>query len=177
MQSSIKVKDNENEIQGTVFHFDLSLKYPIKSLEDSLKSTKVTTDKGPTIVAGNEKFRLLLVEDDQNSQMILFKMLVGTHRFYIDLINDGEKVIEEVVENNFDIILMDINLPNIEGHIIAKMIRELPFKHIKRIPIIGITANAFPENIKAYKKDGMNAVISKPFEEETLLNTVFKYLK
>ncbi len=175
MESSIKLKNNKNK--GTIFYFDVNLKYPIKSLEDSLKNTKETTAKGPTILPGNEKFRLLLVEDDQNSQMILFKMLVSTHRFYIDLINDGEKVIEEVVENDFDIILMDINLPNIEGHIIAKMIRELPFKHIKGIPIIGITANAFPENIKAYKKAGMNAVIAKPFEEEVLLNTLFKYLK
>lgn len=175
MDSTIKVKGNENG--GSIFHFDITLKYPIKSLEKSLKTTKKVSEKGPVIIPGEEKFRLLLVEDDENTQMILFKMLVSTHRFYIDLINNGEKVLEEVVENDYDIILMDINLPNIEGHAIAKMIRELPFRHIKRIPIIGLTANAFPEDLKIYKKSGMNDVISKPFDENNLLETIFKRLK
>ncbi|NER12935.1 response regulator [Leptobacterium flavescens] len=175
MGSEIKVKNNKEK--GTTFYFDINLKYPIKSLEKSLKTNKKITEKGPTIIPGDKKFRLLLVEDDENNQMILFKTLVETHHFYIDLINDGEKVLEEVVENEFDIILMDINLPNIQGHMIAKMIRELPFKELRKIPIIGITANAFPEDIKAYKKAGMNDVILKPFDEKALLNTIYKRLK
>ena len=82
-----------------------------------------------------------------------------------------------LVNHDYDIILMDVNLPNVSGDQVTRLVRGFPFKNIKNIPIIGITANAYQEDINSYLADGMNAVLSKPFEEDKLLETIFKFLK
>jgi len=81
-------------------------------------------------------------------------MLLNTKQFHIDLAYDGNLVLQEVVANNYDVILMDVNLPNINGDQITKLIRDFPFKNVKNIPIIGITASAYEENIQEYIKAG-----------------------
>ena len=121
--------------------------------------------------------KLLLVEDDEYVQLTLFKILLNTDLFQIDLVYDGALVLQEVVGDNYDLILMDVNLPNLDGIHITKLIRDFPFKNIKKMPIIGITANASQESLDQCAKAGMNKVLVKPFEKEELLNTVFKILK
>jgi CheY-like chemotaxis protein len=109
--------------------------------------------------------------------MVLFKALMDTNLFYIDLVNDGALVFEQVTNNNYDVILMDVDLPNIPGDHLTRLIRDFPFKNIKNIPIIGITANAFEEQINDYLNIGMNAVVPKPFDLQELVDTVLKCLK
>jgi CheY-like chemotaxis protein len=57
------------------------------------------------------------------------------------------------------------------------MIRELPMPEIKKIPILGLTGNAYEDQLAAYKKAGMNAILTKPYEVEELLKVVFKLCK
>ena len=174
MDSSIKV---ESELgKGATFYFDLGLKFQmdlasspiVKKTALSISSSKMRTDR---------KYKLLLVEDDERIQTVLFKSLMDTNFFFIDLVNDGAQVLEEVINNSYDIILMDVDLPNVQGDHITKLIRDFPFKNIKNIPIIGITANAFEENINDYLNKGMNAVVTKPFDLQELVETVLKFLK
>ena len=84
---------------------------------------------------------------------------------------------EEIVNNTYDIVLMDVNLPNISGDQLVKVIRGFPFKNIKKIPIIGVTANSYEADKNAYLKMGMNAVLPKPFDEDELLKTMSRFLK
>ncbi|MCL4140695.1 UNVERIFIED_CONTAM: hypothetical protein GTU68_013671 [Idotea baltica] len=72
---------------------------------------------------------------------------------------------------------MDINLPNTTGDELTKKIRQLPEREHKRIPVIALTGKVFPEDLKRYKKAKMNAVITKPFDEKSLVETIKKYLK
>jgi len=123
------------------------------------------------------KFKILLVEDDEYVQLTLFKTLLNTNKFNIDLAYDGALVLQEVVGNNYDLILMDVNLPNLDGIHITKLIRDFPFKNIKNIPIIGITANAYQENIDKCLEAGMNKILIKPFEKEDLLKILNKILR
>ncbi len=125
----------------------------------------------------NKKYRVLLVEDDERTQMVLFKTLMDTDMFYIDLVNDGALVLETVINNPYDVILMDVDLPNVPGDQITRLIRDFPFKDIKKIPIIGVTANVFEEDMDAYLKMGMNAVVTKPFEFNELLEAIVKSLR
>ncbi len=169
MESDIKVHSKLN--RGSTFYFDIVLKYPLHpTIKPDIKEKKYKHKE-------EGKFKVLLVEDDIHLQTTLFKILINTEVFFVDLINDGAKVIEELVNNSYDIILMDINLPNLSGDKITHAIREFPFKNIKKIPIIGLTANAYEDDIKAYLKAGMNAVVPKPFDHDVLLKTMFKYLK
>lgn len=172
-------KINLNSVleSGSEFYFDISLKYPVLSRPE----TKLSKQKSDLHSSSSNnvvrKFKILLVEDDEYVQLTLFKILLNTKKFNIDLAYDGAYVLQEVVSNNYDLILLDVNLPNLDGIQITKLIRDFPFKNIKKVPIIGITANAFQENLDECLKVGMNKVFVKPFEKEELLSAIFKILR
>lgn len=163
--------------KGSTFYFDLVLKYPLHPVTETLSKSLLEKKKHYLKPKGKDKFRLLLVEDDERIQTILFKYLMETNSFYIDLVSDGSRVMERLINTSYDIILMDINLPNVTGDQITRLIRDFPFNNINHIPIIGITAHAYKEQLKNYKNLGMNVVLSKPFEKELLIEAIFNLLK
>jgi len=175
MNSTIKMESKLGE--GSRFYFDISFEYPLFTDSDSKLRGKTYIPKSQTQNSEQKKFKILLVEDDTYVQTTLFKILLNTNRFKIDLAYDGALVLQEVVTNNYDLILMDVNLPNLDGNQITRLIRDFPFKNIKNIPIIGITANAYQESIDKCIKAGMQKVLTKPFEKEEFLNIIFKILK
>ena len=174
MGSEIQLESSLDK--GSVFSFDLGLKVPLTTSAHPAQSSKPKVDILKMGVAG-KKYKLLLVEDDERVLTVLFKILMDTKRFYIDVLNDGGLVLESVIQNNYDLILMDINLPNTSGDQLTKIIRDFPFKNIKQLPIVGMTANAYETHMKAYKEAGMNAVLAKPFEQDELLTTLFSVLR
>ncbi|MEL6918098.1 MAG: ATP-binding protein [Bacteroidota bacterium] len=175
MGSKIMVKSILGK--GSTFYFDLTVKYPLRPTGNagSKQNTKhIGVRKNPK---NDRRYKILMVEDDERAQTALFRTLMDANSFYIDLASDGSKVLEEIISNQYDLVLMDINLPNVTGDQITRIIRDFPLHRIKNIPILGITAYAFEDNIKDYLNSGMNAVISKPYEETFLLETIFKLLK
>lgn len=174
MESEIKVNSVFGE--GSEFYFDLGLKYQPLSASETNIERAIVPKKVKTGKSDAPKWKLLLVEDDFQVQTTLFKILLSSGRFHIDVVYDGALVLQEVVSSNYDIIVMDVNLPNLSGDQITKLIREFPFNNIKSIPIIGITADGYRENIDKCKKAGMNKVLIKPFEKEDFLNAIFKGL-
>ncbi len=174
MDSDIHLESAEGK--GSVFSFDLEVKIPVESgwREILEKDATRARQKAP---ARSGKYRILLVEDDERVLAVLFKMLMETGQFYLDVLSDGALVLEQVIQNSYDLILMDINLPNTRGDQLAQIIREFPFKNVKQLPIIGITAFAYEDHLKAFKEAGLNAVIPTPFEKEELLDAIFTCLK
>jgi len=154
MGSEVRLDSKINS--GSTFYFDIKLNFPLKPVENFTPKPKTKRKK---IVS---KKKILLVEDDELIQMTLFKILVDSGDFFIDCLSDGAMVMEEVINNGYDLILMDVNLPNVQGDQLATVIRSLPFKNIKKTPIIGVTANSYSQDQKAYLKAGMNTVITKP---------------
>lgn len=175
MNSTIKMQSKLGE--GSKFYFDLSFEYPLFTDSHSELSSKARKPKIEGKHLDQKKYKILLVEDDTYVQTTLFKILLNTNRFKIDLAYDGALVLQEVVTNNYDLILMDVNLPNLDGNQITRLIRDFPFKNIKNTPIIGITANAYEESIAECLKAGMQKVLTKPFEKDDLLKLIFKILK
>lgn len=175
MDSSIRMQSSLGA--GSMFYFDLGLKYPLFETSEKGVSKKNKRTNNNSKALERQKFKILLVEDDTYVQTTLFKLLLNTKRFKIDLAYDGALVLQEVVSNNYDLILMDVNLPNLDGIQITKLIRDFPFKNIKNIPIIGLTANAYQESIDQCLKAGMQKVLTKPFIKEELIETIFKILK
>ncbi len=163
--------------KGSDFYFDVLFKYPLLSSIEAIPRKNSQEAFIGSLGKEQRKFKILLVEDDEYVQTTLFKILLNTNRFKIDLAYDGALVFQEVVSNNYDLILMDANLPNVDGIQITKLIRDFPFKNIKDIPIIGITANAYQENIDQCLNAGMRKVLIKPFEKEELLKAIAKALK
>ena len=175
MNSEIKVISKIGK--GSTFYFDIVLKQPIPNLTKPL--VKAVNKKKETITKhrSDKKYKILLAEDDINVQTVLFKLLLDTKHFSIDLVSDGALVMEQLINDEYDLLLIDINLPNVTGDQVARLIRDFPFKNIKNIPIVGITAYAYEDSFKNMKSSGMNDILSKPFELEELIDVIFKFLK
>lgn len=127
----------------------------------------------------DKKYNILLVEDSEITQLSVLKILASKGQFFLDIVFTPEDVISKITnfDNEFDLVLMDIKLKENSGDDIAKLIRKLPEKQHRKIPIIALTAKVFKEDLKRYKKAGINDVIKKPFNEESLLEKMALYLK
>ena len=115
---------------------------------------------------------ILLVEDNEMNRMVV----QNTLQYYDCSVTEAENGMEAITllkNQNFDIILMDIQMPEMDGYEATKIIRT-DFK--LTTPIIALTANAFKTEIEKCKKAGMNDYVTKPFDESILLNTISKYI-
>ncbi len=128
-------------------------------------------------IQGLSDLRVLVVEDIPLNQRIVTDML-KQYEMKIDCVNDGLEAIEAWQQENYDVILMDCRMPNMDGYTATAKIRELEQQQQKnRIPIFALTANALLEDIKKCKAVGMDNVITKPIQQEQLKQNLLKWLK
>ena len=120
--------------------------------------------------------RILLAEDNELNQEIAVHIL-NIHGIQVDVVPDGQAAVEKIdatAVGYYDVILMDIMMPVLNGYEVTRLIRQLPDQKKARIPIIAMTANAFEEDKKKAFAAGMNGFISKPFKVEKLLEALAK---
>ncbi|AXG68528.1 aerobic respiration control sensor protein ArcB [Kordia sp. SMS9] len=172
MEGKMTVESEEGV--GSTFKINMNLKYPINQEQTSLDKKSEIEKKN---FLSKEKYNILLAEDSELAQMAVLKILAQEGNFFLDIITNGEDVIESVIHNEYDLILMDIRMPGTHGDELTKMIRSLPVQNCKTIPILALTANLYDTDKKRYKKMGMTDIIEKPFDESTLLKKIYKYLK
>lgn len=115
--------------------------------------------------------KILIVEDNKINQMISKKMLENKG-VQCEIVENGEDAIEIVRKSQFDIILMDVHLPGINGTIATQKIREFDTK----TPIIALTAISLNENRSMLLEFGMNDVITKPFVPEDFYKIISNYI-
>ena len=123
--------------------------------------------------------RVLIVEDNELNREIADEIMKN-NGFETELASDGSIAVEMVrnsAEGYYDLILMDIRMPVMDGYEAARTIRELPRKDATEIPIIAMTANAFEEDKKRALENGMNAHIAKPLDISVLLSTLDEVIK
>ena len=122
-------------------------------------------------------FKILLVEDNELSKEIE-KDILENHGAIITEADNGEEAVNIFCSsrvNRFDLILMDVMMPIMDGLTATKTIRALERADAKNIPIIAMTANAYEEDIEMTLKAGMNAHLSKPIEINKFLKTIDKF--
>ena len=123
--------------------------------------------------------KILLVEDNELNQEIAMEILqqVG---FTVEIVSDGSIAVEQMKKaepGRYDLILMDIQMPVMDGYEATKQIRMLEDPDISNIPIIAMTANAFDEDKKAAIEAGMNGHIAKPIDVSKLLELLGEIIK
>ena len=149
---------------GSTFMFDLGLKVS----ENQLQIEKVKSYSDDILIGKN----ILIVEDNKINQMITKKMLENKG-VKCQIIDNGEEAITKIQgKNEFDLILMDVHLPGINGTIATQEIRKFNTK----IPIIALTAISLNENREILLSYGMTDVITKPFEPETFYRIIAQNL-
>ena len=136
--------------------------------------------QAPEKPQGNyEGKKLLLVEDNALNQEIAVEILQGSG-FAIDVAGDGEEAVEKMkaaVPGQYDVILMDIQMPHMDGYEATRQIRKIPNAATANIPIIAMTANAFEEDKQEAFAAGMNGHISKPIDISALFRVLDATLK
>lgn len=150
--------------KGSSFSFELKFKIgsQILKVEEKLKTYNDS-------VLMNKK--ILLVEDNKINQMISAKML-EKKGIICDIIDNGEEAIETARNNKFDLILMDVHLPGINGTVATEQIRKFD----QKTPIIALTAISLGENREMLLSFGMNDVITKPFIPEEFYSVIANYV-
>jgi signal transduction histidine kinase len=117
--------------------------------------------------------RILLAEDEPINQEVSCGLLEGTG-LIVDLAEDGQQALELARRNTYALILMDMQMPNLNGTDATRAIRALP--GYAEIPILAMTANAFIEDRKVCIDAGMNDHIGKPVDPDKLFETLFRWL-
>ena len=141
-------------------------------MEEQEAPEEETAEKGEQ--PGFAGKRILLAEDNQMNQMIASAILEEAG-FAIELAVNGEEAVKKMAEapaGYYDIILMDIQMPKMDGYEAAKRIRSLPDPRKAAIPIVAVTANAFEEDRKVAMEAGMNAHLAKPYDIPAIMETL-----
>lgn len=174
-----KVDTNKNEI-------DKYLKADRESKADKEKREKGKADKQikenikeedqkkQILLIPYEGKRILLVEDNELNKEIACEIL-REYGMHVDTAENGAIAVDKVNASkpgDYDVILMDVQMPVMDGYEATKAIRKLEVKELADIPIIAVTANAFAEDSQMAFESGMNGHIAKPIHIPTLLKTL-----
>ena len=164
MQGKISVETEKGK--GTEFIINLKFKLA----EEKFSEPEVTEEKNSAVDFTQKK--LLLVDDIEVNREIALMILTEVG-FQVETAVNGAEAVEKFSAGKFDAVLMDIQMPIMDGYEATKKIRTFD----KKTPIIAMTANAFSEDVENAKSAGMNAHISKPIDVPKLMETLADVLK
>ena len=122
----------------------------------------------------SDKKRVLVAEDSSVIQNLTKKVL-QFQNYDIFSVKDGQQVLDKLEKEDFDVILMDINMPNMNGMECSRQIRALSDPEKAETPIIAISGNANNYSEEDFKSAGINEYIPKPIDFDHLVETVNKY--
>ncbi|TCN58967.1 response regulator [Flavobacterium circumlabens] len=156
--TTINLKSNLGE--GTLFTFTIPFEY-------DPEKTKRIIDEIQVDLTSNEVFKILVVEDNVINQLVT-KKIIEKNNYICKVVDDGFSAIEMLQNEHFDLVLMDINMPQMNGFETSKRIRQLGIK----TPIVALTAFDKDEITDEAISSGMNDIIIKPFEPVKLFKII-----
>ena len=143
------------------------------------KKTVKKTCKSNESTAGQFKGRRVLLAEDVEINREIFQTLLEPTLIEIDCAEDGRQAVKMFNEapDKYDMILMDVQMPQMDGYDATRAIRAAGFPNSKTIPIIAMTANVFREDIEKCLESGMNGHIGKPIDFDEVVGKLRHYLK
>jgi len=168
MNGNIAVESNSN--LGSKFTCNISFK--LTRYNKSLKNKLVDDLKNKSGVKQN----ILLVENAELIQLSVLKILANEGSFYLNIITNGNDVVPHVINQDVDLILLSNTIEGFSAMDLTSSIRNLS-KEYKKTPIIVLSSEVFKEDLKRFKQAGANAVLPKPFDKNSLLENIYKYIK
>lgn len=180
MQGSIEVKSKQGE--GTEFLVSLTFRLQEDDAVFGKKTEKTPEEGGNPEENSGEALtltgRILLVEDVELNQEIAVAIL-GDAGFTVEVAENGKEAVEMVRQSQpgyYQLVLMDVQMPVMNGYEATKAIRMLENKELAAIPIVAMSANAFEEDKQEALKYGMNDHIAKPIDVNNLFDTLRRIL-
>lgn len=158
--------------QGSSFHFTTRL-YTLTSsgATTNVKWSPVQEEYSSSLVKQVRELKVLLVEDNLINQTVALAMLTkGGHE--VEVANNGEEALAALEQSNFDLVLMDVQMPRMDGVEATKIIRNKESETNTHVPIIAMTANTMTGDREQYLEVGMDEYISKPLNSDELFRVV-----
>jgi signal transduction histidine kinase/ActR/RegA family two-component response regulator len=162
-----KIWVNSQENQGSSFQFLLS--FPMAAPQTAHQNLPHAEE------STSASIKVLVAEDNEVNQLIISKVLEARD-FQVSMASNGQQAIDQLQSNPFDIVLMDIQMPVMDGYEAIQYIRNSskPFQHI---PIIALTAHAIKREIEKCIDAGATDHVSKPFQPDDLISKIEKLAK
>jgi len=152
---------------GSTFYFTLTLPLGGRLVEDLPSQKGVSLSK-----VGLEGIRILMAEDNKINQIVASKIL-KKWKVQLDIANDGLEAIEKMKVKDYDVVLMDIHMPNMDGYDATEAIRAMEGRK-GNTPIIALTASAFSTVAEKAKAIGMDDHLGKPFKPDELFDKIIQ---
>src|SRR4051794_32524166 len=162
---------------GSTFHFTAALPAASAQTPEPRIGTAPAALKPSNGVNGHSHLgaRILLADDSASSVSLMQAYLADT-RCVLDVVGDGEAALARLIEASYNLVLMDVQMPKLDGHEVIRRFREWERSAGRpRTPIVAVTAHAFQEDIDRAIKAGADAQLTKPFRQESLLDSVELY--
>lgn len=177
MGGNIEVKSKLNS--GTTFYFTLPFEVSHNIFSKTEKGNQFINvsnndeNKSKNKNKSKNSINILIIEDNEINQQVISEFLT-LQNYSFEIVDSGKEALEKLKTKNFNLIFMDLNLPDIDGISLTKIIRkELNFK---KIPIVALTAHVLTEYKEKCIKSGMNDFLNKPFLPEQLFTIIEKYI-
>jgi signal transduction histidine kinase/CheY-like chemotaxis protein len=158
--------------EGSCFWFEIDAEKgdPANLNNDTTDSNEMAEK----LTAIGKPLRILVAEDNQINQRVIEHMLVGALNCRPDFVANGHEVLQQVQAKKYDVVLMDVQMPEMDGPTATQKIRALKDTEVANIPIIALTANAMKGDRDLYLAAGMNDYVSKPIDEHALFGAIFR---
>jgi len=181
MGGTIRVESIPGE--GATFSFELEMKKALAPSPDGRSWSKRRGVGGEGLAADSEEvdfseLTVLLAEDvDINRE--IFLVLFEDTMMNVDIAINGVMAVEKftVEPERYDLIIMDIQMPEMDGYEATRIIRAMEHPRAKSIPIIAMTANAFKEDVERCLESGMNDHLAKPIDKDVVIEKIIKHTK
>ncbi|MCK8825871.1 response regulator [Fuchsiella alkaliacetigena] len=118
--------------------------------------------------------RILVAEDNKINQQVC-RELLEQNKFIVDIVDNGEEALEMIEVSDYDCVLMDVQMPVIDGYEATRKIRE--DKSMEELPILALTANAMEEHKRQAREAGMNEHIAKPINFKELFSALLRWIE
>ena len=164
MNGRIWIESKKGE--GSSFIFNIELK-EIKNTKDKVIQSKISLSDINCL----DGSKILLAEDDKINQEIVFGLLNGSG-ITVDIVDNGQEAVDKFYKNHYELILMDYQMPILNGLEATRIIRKID----KKIPIIAFSANVMKEEILEIKDVGMDEILVKPIDTNKFYNILLKYI-
>ena len=183
-QNLVKMMNGEMWVEsdfgrGTAFFFTAYFDLPVEAPRpvDSVNAPELQVENfSPLSLAEaseGKNSRILLVEDNEINQFVVDELLKGVG-YSVDIANNGEEALQKIGLEQYDLVLMDIHMPVMDGLTATRMIRKN--EEFSHLPIIAMTANAMQTDKEKSLNNGLDDHITKPISPEVLYSTLDKWL-
>jgi CheY-like chemotaxis protein len=160
--------------EGSTFRFTLVLPWSQGQASEQTAGQDEAEELKARIAGLDRPLKVLVAEDDAVNRMVVSKML-GAFDVELRVVTDGTEAVAAASEGHYDVVLMDVRMPDMDGLAATRAIRAQGGR-LAALPIVALTANAFPEDVSICREAGMSDFLAKPLRKPALVAALLRAL-